>query len=502
MKNMVTTFAAISIGSYELEMKIFELSPKNGIREVDRISHVIELGRDTYNKDKISFEMVDKLCDILYDFSRIMKGYKVKAYRACATSAIREAVNSKNVLDRVKVRTGLDVNLLSNSEQRFISYKAFSMKDQVADQAMKECTLLVDIGAGSAQITLFDKGNLITTQNIRLGVLRIRELLARLAQNADKYKGILEEYIDNDLETFTKIFLENYKVSNIVGTGENLSYVNFAQGEKPYVTKKEFTKIYEQLIGNSEEELADKLDIPQTHASLVAPSLMLFARLFSFTDAGKLWTPDVKLCDGLVVDYAQKNRLIKLKHDFNEDILSATRQIASRYRCNEAHTQFVEKTALGIFDAIKKLHGLGERERLILQLAAIMHDSGKFVSLMYPSEAGYDIIMASEIIGLSHEERQTVAKIIKYNAKDFDYREMNLTESKLTAILRLANALDRSHRQKMKDIKVTLDGNELVIMTSTYEDITLEYGLFKEKTELFEEIYGVKPVLRQHKISR
>ncbi|MCI6021750.1 MAG: exopolyphosphatase, partial [[Bacteroides] pectinophilus] len=170
----VTTFAAISIGSYELEMKVFEISPKTGIREIDRISHVIELGRDTYNKDKISFEMVDKLCSILYDFSYIMKGYKVKAYRACATSAIREAVNSKNVLDRVKVRTGLDIELLSNSEQRFISYKAFSMQDEIIEQAMNECTLLADIGSGSAQITLFNNGKLITTQNIRLGVLRVR----------------------------------------------------------------------------------------------------------------------------------------------------------------------------------------------------------------------------------------------------------------------------------------------------------------------------------------
>lgn len=502
VKMQVTTFAAISIGSYELEMKIFEISPQNGICEVDRIAHVVELGRDTYNKDKISFEMVDQLCDILYDFSNIMKGYKVKTYTACATSAIREAINSKSILDRIKVRTGLDVTLLSNSEQRFISYKAFSMRKNIVDQAMKECTLLVDIGAGSAQITLFDKGRLITTQNIRLGVLRVRELLARLAQNADRYKAILEEYIDNDLETFTKIFLEGYKVINIVGTGENISYLNIAHDDKPYVTKDEFLEIYEQLIRYSEEELADKLDIPETHASLMAPSLMLFARLFSFTDAKKLWAPNVKFCDGLAVDYAQKNKLIKLKRDFNEEILSATRQIASRYKCNEPHTRFVEMAALVIFDAMKKVHGLGERERLMLQLAAIMHDSGKFVSLIYPSEAGYDIIMTSEIIGLSHEERLTVAKIIKYNARDFDYTETTLMESKLIAMLRLANALDRSHRQKMKDLKASLDGNELVLSTSTYEDITLEYGLFKEKTELFEDIYGVKPVLHQRRMKK
>lgn len=493
----ITTFAAISIGSYELEMKIFEMSSKGGIREVDRISHVIELGKDTYNQDKISFEMVDKLCDILYDFSRIMKGYKVKAYKACATSAIREALNSKSVLDRVRVRTGLDVELLSNSEQRFLSYKAFAVNEKRLSDLDKREMLLVDIGAGSAQVTLFDHGELSITQNIRLGVLRIREVLASLAANADQYTDILEEYIDNDLDTFTKIFITQHKITDIVGIGENMSYVNLAGSDKMYVTKKEFVKVYDELIGKNEEELSQTLDIPENHASLIMPSLMLFKQLFNFTDAKYLWTPDVRLCDGIAMDYAQKNNLIKIKHDFNEDILSATRKIARRYQCNEKHTRFVESAALVLFDAMKKLHGLGNRERLILQMAAILHDVGKYVSLMYPSEASFNIILTTEIIGISHEERTMVANIVKYNVLDLDYQEMSLTASKLTSILRLANALDRSHKQKMKDLRATLEGNKLILSTSTYEDMTLEYGLFEEKTELFREIYGVKPVIRQ-----
>jgi len=511
----ITLFAAISVGSYELEMKIFEISIKNGINEVDRICHIIELGRETYNFEKISSELVDELCDVLYDFSEIMKTYDIKAYRACATSAIREAVNAQNIIDRIKVRTGLDVDILSNSEQRYISYKAFAINEKNFDKIIENGTLLIDMGAGSAQVTLFDKGSLITTQNIRLGALRIREMLAKLAKNAANYREIIEEYIDNDIETLYKIFMKDRNIINIIGTGENSTYICLTQKavenglkKKESITKDEFYDLYAMILNNTEEQLADILNVPQVQASLIIPSVMLFRRIFHFTHADNLWMPNVKLGDGLAVEYAQKNKLIKPNHDFMEDILSAARVISIRYQCNLEHTLFVEENALKIFDAMRKYHGLGKRERLILQISSILHDCGKYVSLIYPAEAAYDIIMSTEIIGLSHAERDIVAHIVKYNTLDFDYRSdisdskyknMYITVTKLMSILRVANALDRSHKQKMTNTKMYIEEKQLNISTNTYEDITLEKGLFDEKATFFEEVYGISIVIKQRK---
>ena len=120
----VRMFAAIEVGSFELEMGIYEISGKNRIRQVDHVRHVISLGSDTYNDRKISYEMVEELCRVLEDFSRIMKGYRITEYRAYATSAMREAKNSRIVLEQIRVRTGLTVQIISNSEQRLLTYKA------------------------------------------------------------------------------------------------------------------------------------------------------------------------------------------------------------------------------------------------------------------------------------------------------------------------------------------------------------------------------------------
>ncbi|MEI3522079.1 MAG: hypothetical protein V8Q40_14105 [Anaerosacchariphilus sp.] len=126
----IVTFASIEIGSYEVGMKILELSQKNGMKEIDDIRYGLELGKDAYNQKEISNEMLEELCEVLEDFTRIMKEYQVDDYRACATSAIRETRNCLLILDKIRVRTGLEVEVLSNSEHRFLGYKSIASNEE------------------------------------------------------------------------------------------------------------------------------------------------------------------------------------------------------------------------------------------------------------------------------------------------------------------------------------------------------------------------------------
>lgn len=132
---------------------------------------------------------------------------------------------------------------------------------------------------------------------------------------------------------------------------------------------------------------------------------------------------------------------------------------------------------------------------MYLRLAAILHDCGKYISMINIGEASYDIIMATEMIGLSHMEREIVANVVRFNHSNFVYygqaqdhpqgldKESYLIVAKLTAILRLANSLDRSHKQKMKGVKATLQDNELILKIDSQEDITLERGFFQTNTD-------------------
>ncbi|MGN0345775.1 MAG: exopolyphosphatase, partial [Lachnospiraceae bacterium] len=114
----IRTFAAIDVGSFEMAMKIYEISAKGGMREIDHVRHRLSLGYDSYKTHKIGFGKIDELCRVLREFQDIMASYHVSDYKAYGTSALRESENTIIILDQIRNRTGIDIEVLSNSEQR------------------------------------------------------------------------------------------------------------------------------------------------------------------------------------------------------------------------------------------------------------------------------------------------------------------------------------------------------------------------------------------------
>ena len=260
----VRMFAAIEVGSFELEMGIYEISGKNRIRQVDHVRHVISLGSDTYNDRKISYEMVEELCRVLEDFSRIMKGYRITEYRAYATSAMREAKNSRIVLEQIRVRTGLTVQIISNSEQRLLTYKALAVADDEFDRNIRKGTAILDVGFGSMQISLFDEKLLVSTENLPLGVLRIGELLKNVSSTAEGTRRIIGEMVESELSNYQKMYLEERRIKHVIGTGENIMYLfRYEDGGKPlqWVTREQFDRLYERLSGMDPEAVEEQFGV-------------------------------------------------------------------------------------------------------------------------------------------------------------------------------------------------------------------------------------------------
>ena len=506
------TFAAIDVGSYELAMKIFEISKRNGIREIDLIRHSIELGTDTYNTGKISYERVDELCGVLKEFSAIMDSYGVDAYKAYGTSAIRETENTIIVLDQIRNRTGIQIEVLSNSEQRFLDYKSIASKGEGFLQIIERGTIIIDIGGGSIQLSLFDKDTLIATENIRLGVLRMRERLQKLAARTNHYEELIGDMVSAQLQMFKKMYLKDREIKNIIIVDDHVSNIvqrkDIFKEATGYLTTEEFMRFVESIKKKGTNEIAQIFGLSEENASLMFHSIFLIKSIVEVLNAELLWAPGVSFCDGIAYEYAENNRLITLEHDFEKDILACALNISKRYLVSKKRSETIESISLTIFDAMKKIHGLGKRERLLLQISAQLNDCGRYISLVNVGECSYDIIMSTEIMGLSHLEREMVANIVKFNRMEFSYYEdlsrqhaidkkNYLTIAKLTAILRVATGLDRSHKQKFKNVQARLHERELILSTDTLEDITLEKGLLTAKTRFFEEVFSIKVLIRQ-----
>ena len=505
--------AAIDVGSYELGMKIFELSPKKGVKQLDHIRHHIDLGTETYSTGRISYHHVSELIRVLLEFENIMSSYGVTHYQAYGTSALRETNDINIVLEQLQQRTGIRIDILSNSEQRFLDYKSVAIKGEEFNKILEKPTAFVDIGGGSIQISLFEKDTLVTTQNLKLGVLRLHSFLERLHTSKQKYPETIQELVGSQLSVFSKMYLKDHKVSNVIILDDYIGPVIRAIQDdrygKGYADVKAYMQYLKGMHNMSRSDIARNLGIAEDDVALMYTSSQLIKCILKETEADLIWTPGVTLCDGIAYEYAERKKIVKMSHNFEDDIIACATNISKRYMGSKSRSEMLQTLALKIFDSTKKLHGLGKRERLLLQIAAILHDCGKYISMVYLGDCSYNIIMSTEIIGLSHKERAIVANVVRFNHEDFEYysqgayryigldHDAYLTISKLTAILRVANGLDRTHKQKFKNIKVFLKDNQLNIVVDTMDDITVETGLFAHRAEFFEEVYGIRPVIRQ-----
>jgi exopolyphosphatase/guanosine-5'-triphosphate,3'-diphosphate pyrophosphatase len=496
--------AVIYIGSSALYLKIGEKRADN-MKILESLEYPLNLGHDTFKKDKISFEKVDETCRVLKGFLKLTDEYRIEKIKTVATTAIREAKNRDYILDQIKVKTGLQVEVLDDSEEKIHIYKGMSKKLKklgLNDQQALMCY----IGTGRLGVSLYSKGNIKYNQNIRIGSLKLSELLGKIQEKTDKFYLVLEEY----LRSFTYMLQKSFPIMNIshfVVCGKEIEMIaNLCEVEKEkeswYIPKDKFQNFYDQIKDKTPIQLLNMYNLSPEKSEILLPAMAIYKTVFNFTQAEKIIAPFVFLVDVLLYDtlYSEESR--GWNDVFVENTIISAKSIGEKFYYNKKHAEVVTGFTLKIFDGIKAIHGLGDRERLLLEIAAILHDVGKYISLKRHYYHSYDIIYASSILGLNNKEIEIVANVARYhsakspNDSDVNYRKLATEDkvlvAKLAAILRLGDSLDRSHIKKFEDLKVNLEAKKLEVIGYSNENTLLEAWTFEQKSELFKEVFGIK----------
>jgi len=508
---MATPEAVIEIGSTGVRLLVAEVTPENKRNVLDRSELPLPLGRDVFTSSSISRETQSQCVQILKRFREQLEGWGITPGQTyvVAASAFREAKNRDPVMDRIRVQTGFRVRIMDGIEENRLMYLAVTecLKEESIDIRSKNTMILV-VSGGSTEVMMMRRGKMAGVHSLKLGTVRIEQQLRSSASSYEDMRRYIREAIVN-----TKGSLENEldlsEVEQVMAVGMDMTLAAVHAG-KPLTTflweidAGTFARFVKTVQTYSVDECVARFKISYNDAQTLQASLTIYYIFIQLTKVKKIIVPETNLRDGLIISQTSTENE-ELRQEFNSQITASARNLLRKYHGDEKHAECVCNNSLKLFDELNDEIGLEEHARLLLEVAAILHDIGCFIHLNHHNIHSQYIIEHSEIFGLSESDRTIVSEIAKYHRgkslpqDDASFallpRNVRMTILKLCAILRVADALDRSHSQEFDTVVMERSNDILNIKTDSKKNTVLENLALSEKGDLFESIFGYKVVL-------
>jgi exopolyphosphatase/guanosine-5'-triphosphate,3'-diphosphate pyrophosphatase len=501
--------AVLDMGASAIRLVIAEIATGHPIRIVEEASRGVLLGRDTFSAGVIRPQTADAAFAALEGFRQIIDGYNVHEVRAAATSAVREARNGELFLDRVCGRTGLVFDTINEAEESRLVYLAVRRALHGHSVLKGAGTLLVEVGGGSTSLTLLRHGQPNISGVYALGAIRLRQQLDLRRHGHDLQVALLKRSIANVIEEI-RLQLPLRQVTQMVAIGGDIRLAashaqEYDDSETVHeIPREAFLAFCEELERLDDDGLVNRFRLPAVETETLLPALLVYRTLLSETAARRLVVSDASLRAGLLLDLLEPGG--RLGGDFERQVLASADALGDRFRFDRAHGHHVARLATSLFDELRSEHGLSGRERLLLQTASLIHDIGIYVSQRAHHKHSQYLVAASQIFGLSAEETAVVANIARYHRRAMPQqshlpyialdRHDRVLVNKLGAILRVANALDAEHLQKVKALRLVRDEKTWVLELASAGDVTMEQMAATARTDLFIEVFGRGLVIR------
>jgi len=507
--------AAIDIGSNSIKLAVVDAAASDSFAVLTREKDVVRLGHETLREGHINPAAIERAVNSIKRFRSIAEARGAETIIAVATASVREARNSAEFIAEVERQTGVRVEILSGIEEaRLIGLAAAQ-----GCAGRGATNINIDIGGGSTEISIFRDGVAATLFSVKLGAVALTETYLLTDPPKAKELSSLRSEVRAAFERPARE-LRGAKWQQATGTSGTILAVGATlrsrtttdaqrknQAAQPADAEIALGQLLRLNITVATMSLAERRNLPEIssqRSEIIVAGGQILEGAMRGLGINVLRTCDWALREGLIIDYLRELEAESRPPlpDFGDQRLLGVHAVGRRFGYEEAHSYQVARLAEKIFDSMAASQNLTRHQRTLLSAAALLHDVGYHIAHESHHKHALYLIANSELTGFSEAERAVVANVARYHRGSVpkerhpEYAALNTadreTVCRLAAIVRVADALDRSHDSRVSDLKFTHESDTVHIQMHSALDCENELQEADRKRDLFENTFQCK----------
>jgi exopolyphosphatase/guanosine-5'-triphosphate,3'-diphosphate pyrophosphatase len=500
--------AIIDVGSNSIRSLVVEVSPEGATKVVDDQREVVRLASGLKKDGRLSPKGMKRALQALGRMAEVARARGARRIAVIGTSAIREARNQRTFLDRVRTETGLRLKVVSESEEARLAFESAALSFDLGDQPVA----VADIGGGSTELVLALGRNIQQDRSLRLGAVTLTERYVTSDPIRRRDLERMQRHIRRRLKAAK---LEGHPAPRVLiasgGTATSLAQIVMArQGleGRPVLgfemTQAELLHLLSAMMRRTVAERRQMPGLSPDRADIIVAGAVI---LYEIMGGLRI---NVLRVNARGVRHALLQRMIT-RGDAGPAPVRGPRRVAAAeafgrsLNFEERHAAQVRRIAESIFDQIASPVGIDPDARDLLSAAALLHDVGYVVSYRQHHKHTYRLIAHASLEGFTPRERELLALVARYHRRAEPKKrhrafsglpkDDRLLVLQLAAILRLADALDRRHSQRLREMRCRVSDDEVRLVLRTERDLRIETHAAEEKSALFEKVFGRRLVV-------
>jgi len=503
--------ALLDIGSNSIHMILTEIQPDFSYKILDRFKDVTRLGEETFKAGRFSPDAIEKGTDVVKNFVALARNRGFTRIEAVATSAVREAANGGHFIETIGHQTGIRIRVVTGLEEARLIYLGVRQSMDFGDRNV----LIADVGGGSVELIVGSQKKLLHAASLKLGAIRLKDLYLKhdtpSAGRLERLKEPVETQLKAALSRFKKVGFDDFVgTSGMIGNLAEIMHLHKTGRPIPQLNLARFS--FKDVA--AAEKLLVKTPLKQRHeipgvdpkrADVLVPAIIVLRALMERLDIEEMTVSDKAIREGLLHDFIERHREgIQAEREIPNVRRRDVLRLARKCQYDPVHTHHVAKLCLQIFDQTASAHKLGEREREWLEYAAILHDVGYLINSRQHHKHSYYLIKNCDLVGFTADEIELLANIARYHRKaipEDDHRtlkdlpeDLRDTLTVLGGILRVGDALDRSHFGVVQSVRCAMSSDAVDIGLVATDEAALEIWAARERTDLLSQ--GLKRTIR------